>query len=172
MLPYALRTYDYLERSRGMALNWTRQLGEAAYHQPFDIGAGSLGNILTHIMISEWYYVQRMQRADVPPYEEWNIRYEDPPPLAELEARWTEQANDTRSTLGAVTDWFSSFDYQVTDDTGARLIVTTSVADLFTQLALHESYHRAQVVNILRRLGVSLEETDFNALMWPRRAAE
>jgi uncharacterized damage-inducible protein DinB len=50
--------------------------------------------------------------------------------------------------------------------------VNASPADIFTQLALHEVHHRAQALNILRRLGVTFaEDLDYNALMYKRREA-
>jgi uncharacterized damage-inducible protein DinB len=121
-------------------------------------------------MISEWYYVQRIRGGDVPPYEQWPIQEEHPPPFATLEAAWTKQADDTRVALGAVRDWTTDIEYRVTDDDGRAQIVTASAADLFTQLILHEVHHRAQVLNMLRQLGVAAKDLDFNSF-FKRRAA-
>jgi uncharacterized damage-inducible protein DinB len=70
-----------------------------------------------------------------------------------------------------VRDWAARFEYRVVQDDGRAVIVTASAADLFTQLALHEAHHRAQVMNMLRRLGVTLEDLDFNAMTFDRRPA-
>mgnify|MGYP003453290238 CR=1 FL=1 len=41
--------------------------------------------------------------------------------------------------------------------------------DLFTQLALHEMHHRAQIMAMLRESGAAiLEDLDYNALMYQR----
>jgi uncharacterized damage-inducible protein DinB len=165
-----LRTYDYLARARARIFDLVRPLGDEQYRRQFPIGPGSLARVLTHIMISEWYYIQRMLGADVPPYDQWPIRDENPPPFAELEAQWTRQAAETRTALAAVGDWSARLKYRVTDDDGRQIDVTASPADLLTQLALHEVHHRAQALNILRQLGVTLEEDiDFNAMMYDRR---
>lgn len=164
-----LRTYDYLIRARQRLFDAMRPLDAHAYAQPFLIGLGTLGTTLTHLMTSEWYYMQRMTDRDVPPYEQWPIRQDDPPPFATLEPHWTAQADETRRTLHAITDWDAHVRYRVIDDDGTSHIITTSPADLFTQLALHEMHHRAQALNMLRHLGVMLDDLDFNAMMFDRR---
>jgi uncharacterized damage-inducible protein DinB len=167
-----LRTYDYLALARRRVFDRVRHLSAEQYAREFPIGRGTLGRTLTHIMISEWYYVERMQRRDVPEYAQWPIRDENPPPFTELDAAWNEQAVRTRAALGAVRDWTTALEYRVTDDDGRRLIVTASPADIFTQLALHEVHHRAQAMSMLRHLGLPVSDIDFNALMYRRRAAD
>lgn len=166
-----LKTYDYLTLARRRIFDWTRPLTAEQYARRFPIGRATLAHTLTHIMISEWYYVQRILQRDVPPYEQWPIQEEKPPPFAALEAAWTEQAGDTRAALSNVRDWSAALEYRVTTDAGRCDIVTTSAADIFTQLALHEVHHRAQAMNMLRQMGVAAEDIDFNTLMYQRREA-
>jgi uncharacterized damage-inducible protein DinB len=123
------------------------------------------------MMICEWAYLERIQERALPPYDEWVIQDEDPPPFLELEAAWIAQAERARNELGAVSDWRREIDYRTTDDAGRPMIVSASPADIFTQLALHEVHHRAQVMVILRRLGVQIEDIDFNTLTYLRRPA-
>lgn len=165
-----LRLHDYLTLARQRVFAWLRPLTPDQYLQPFPIGLGSLGRTLTHIMISEWFYVQRLLERPVPPYEAWPIQAEQPPPFPDLEAAWTRQAPETRAALAAVGDWNRVIEYH-TLGPEPRKIVTTSPADLVTQLAFHEVHHRAQVLNMLRQLGVTTEDIDFNALMYARRDA-
>lgn len=161
--------YDYLLLARRRIFEKVRPLGAEAYAREFPIGLGTLGRTLTHIMISEWYYVQRIERREVPAYESWPIRDDDPPAFGVLEAAWDKQAEGTRGALAGVRDWAEPFEYRVTDDRGRRLVVTASAAGLFTQLLLHEAHHRAQVLNMLRHLGAACDDVDFNALMFERR---
>jgi uncharacterized damage-inducible protein DinB len=168
MKPLAI--FDYLTRTRQRIFDQVRPLDAEAYAREFPIGPGTLGRTLTHIMISEWYYVQRIAERDVPRYEQWPIKWEDPPAFATLEAAWTEQARETRAALAAVRDWDAKIEYGVTDEDGRSMIITTSAGGLSTQLILHEVHHRAQAMNMLRHLGVPAEDLDFNAF-FPRRAA-
>lgn len=166
-----LRTYDYLTLARRRIFDRVRPLSAEQYAAEFPIGLGSLGRTLTHIMICEWMYVRRMQELDVPPYEQWEFQDEKPPAFAVLEAAWSEQAKRTRQALSGVRDWDRELEYRATPNDGKPIIVTASPADIFTQMALHEVHHRAQAMNMLRRLGVAAEDIDFNALMHKRRPA-
>lgn len=170
MQQQALRVYDYLTRSREKILEKVRGLSAEQYSREFAIGMGSLSKTLAHIESSEWYYMQRMTGGEVPAYETWPIRPENPPSFAVLQDAWNEQAEHTLAALRAVTDWHRAIEYRVTDDAGQAKIVTASAADLFTQLALHEVHHRAQALNMLRQLGIQIaEDLDFNVMMYARR---
>jgi uncharacterized damage-inducible protein DinB len=166
----ALRIYDYLVRSRERVLSKVRTLSGEQYSREFAIGLGNLSRTLAHILSSEWYYMQRMLERDVPAYETWPIRPEDPPPFAKLEHAWRAQTEQTLAGLRAVKDWSRAIEYRVVDDDGCAKIVTASAADLFTQLALHEVHHRAQALNMLRQIGIVItDDLDFNAMMFTRR---
>ncbi|MEZ5064965.1 MAG: DinB family protein [bacterium] len=165
------RIYEYLVKARARVLDGTRPHAESHWQVPFPTWAMSLGETLTHVMICEGYYVLRMRGEEVPPYDEWPIRQEQPPDLSVLEAAWTEQAAKTRATLREVDDWHRALEYPVTDDDGSPLRIVTSPGDLFTQLFQHEVHHRSQVMNMLKQLGVAVGDVDFNALMFERRPA-
>jgi len=165
-----LKIYDYLTLSRQRIFQWVRPLSAEQYAREYPIGLGTLARTLTHIMICEWAYVQRIQGRDLPPYETWPIQDEQPPPFTTLEPAWIDQASQTRAALVAVRDWGSELEYRVTRNDRTS-IVTASPADIFTQLALHEVHHRAQAMNMLRHLGTTAEDIDFNTLMYKRRDA-
>jgi len=166
-----IRIYDYLCHSRAIVLDRIRTISAAQYTHPFPIGPGSLARTLAHIVVSEWYYTQRMLAREVPPYETWWINENEPPPFAVLESEWTSQADATRRALGAIRTWDAPVQYRVTTDAGVRTLVTCTPMDLFTQLAFHEVHHRAQVLNMLRTLGITIDrDIDFNAMMYTREA--
>ena len=171
MIMEPLKIYDYLTVARERVLEGVRPLSAEQYARKFPIGHETLGRTLTHIMISEWYYVQRICERDVPPYQHWPIQQENPPPFAALQAKWIEQADHTRAALRAVRDWGADLEYQVTPDHGRPEIVTASAADLFSQLVMHEVHHRAQAMNILRHLGVTVADLDFNSFFKRREAS-
>lgn len=169
MIVDPLRTYDYLTLARERVFEKVRPLGADQYARQFPIGLGSLARTLTHIMICEWMYMQRIQELAVPPYEEWPIQDEKPPAFAVLEAAWSRQAVETRAAIGRVGDWKGDLEYRVMRDDKTPMIVAASRGDIFTQLVLHEVHHRAQAMNMLRHLGATLEDIDYNALMYRRR---
>ena len=158
--------YSYLTRSRARVFDWVRPLSPEDYARAFPIGPGSLASVLTHIYISEWYYIRRMLEREVPSPAHWPIRDDDPPPFARLEGAWAVQASETADAIGAVPDWDAQISYTLTDEAGKRKRVTATPADIFSQLVLHEVHHRAQAINILRRLGVKTEDIDYNLMTY------
>lgn len=167
-----LRTYNYLVLARKKILDWSRPLSLEQHAQQFPIGLGSLARILTHIMICEWFYIQRMQELTVPPYKEWPIQDETPPRLELIEAEWHAQEPRTIAAIAAVekaSAWGEMITYMAQRDDGKRVEVSATKGDIFTQLVLHEVHHRAQAMNILRQLGVKVEDIDYNAMMYTRR---
>jgi uncharacterized damage-inducible protein DinB len=165
-----VRTYDYLLRARAKVLDAVRPLSPDQYLRPFTFGLHTLARTLTHVMISEWYYVERMAGRPVPPYEQWPIRDESPPPFETLETEWREQAERTRAAVVSGRDWARPITWLgFPDEQGRRFTITATAGDFFTQLALHEVHHRAQVMVMLRELGRPVEDLDFNALMFDRQ---
>jgi uncharacterized damage-inducible protein DinB len=173
-----LRIYDYLIKSRERVFDAVRPLTPEQYHRPFTFGLKTIASTLTHIMISEWYYIERLEGRTVPPYDQWPIKYEPPATPATfdiIERTWREQADRIRGVVATERDWNRTITYLgFPDDTrgNKRFHITATAGDYFTQLALHEVHHRAQVMAMLRDLGRPvLEDLDYNALMFERREA-
>lgn len=168
-----LRIYDYLIMARERVLDAVRPLAPQQYLQEFTLGLKSIGTTLAHIMISEWYYIERLEGRLVPPYDQWPIKYEDPPAFDVLEKTWREQATNTRASIAAERDWNRRITYlSFPDDHGKRYHITATAGDFFTQLALHEVHHRAQLMAMLRELGdaaAPLQDIDYNEMMYQRR---
>jgi uncharacterized damage-inducible protein DinB len=165
------KIYDYLTLARRRILDCVRTLSPEQYAREFPIGFGTIGKTLTHILICEWMYVRRIERLNVPPYADFPYHDETPPPFAELEVAWTKQASHTRTILNTVQDWSSTIDYAGTSDDGQPEIVTATYGDMILQLAFHEVHHRAQVMNMLRQLGIAVGDIDYNELMFHRHPA-
>ncbi|HYE62446.1 MAG TPA: DinB family protein [Phycisphaerales bacterium] len=167
-----VKMYDYLALARGRVLDKVRTLSPEDYTRQFPIGLGSLARTLTHIMGSEWYYVQRMLDREVPDYSTWPIQDEKPPAFGVLNEHWKGVADGTRAAIATLNEnhgWHRVLEYRYTDDHGRRMVSTATPADQFTQLYQHEVHHRAQVVNMLKQLGHTLGDLDFNMLMFARR---
>ncbi|KAA0214532.1 MAG: DinB family protein [Leptolyngbya sp. PLA3] len=94
--------YDYLARARSSLFDRVCPRTPEHYDRKFEIGPGSLARTFTHVLISEWYYVERLMRRDVPPYPQWPIRDEDRPAFAALESAWREQDARTREAIAAM----------------------------------------------------------------------
>lgn len=168
--PHPVRLYEYLTVARERIFDALRPLPGAQCHQPFPFGLNTINRTLTHIMIVEWSYTQRMQAIDVPPYEQWPIQDESPPEFAVIEATWRDQAPRTRAVLAAVRDWSADFQYISQSRDGVRRRVTATLADLFTQMFAHEIHHRAQVMAMIRQLdgAGTLQDVDYGYFTFRR----
>ena len=96
--------------------------------------------------------------------------------FADLHARWMSQQRETREDISR--SWAGG-----DDGWNTPLLVSTvfdgnlheyraSPADIFVQLIMHEIHHRAQVLHMLKRSGISTGEIDFNTLMYMPRVAD
>lgn len=164
------KIYEYLCLARGRILDWVRPLSEADYRREFGIGPGSIAKTLTHVVVSESYYVHRIagnrEARPGPPL----LNDEAPPGFGELESTWARQAEQTKAVIAAVRDWDAVIEYRMKWDDGREFIARASPSDVFSQLAFHEVHHRAQVMNMLKRLGTVAEDLDYNTLMYVRPA--
>lgn len=168
-----IKVYDYLMLARQRVLDAVRSLTPQQYQQPFPFGLKTISSTLTHIMISEWYYIERLEERTVPPYEQWPIKYNEPPAFEVIDKTWSEQARRVRAAIAAERDWNRSITYlSFPDERGRRYQITATAGDFFTQLALHEVHHRAQIMSMLRELGdaaTPVQDIDYNDLMYSKR---
>ena len=168
-----LRIYDYLVTMRQRVLDAVRPLTPAQLQREFPFGLRTIGSTLTHVMISEWYYVERLAGREVVPYAQWPIKYETPPAFEVIEATWTPQARNVRASIAAERDWERPVTWiSFPDQHGRRARITASAGDMMAQLVLHEVHHRAQVMAMLRMSGDGvkpLEDVDYNEIMYERR---
>jgi len=165
-----IRIYDYLVLARGRVFDWVRPLTDAQYRLEHPVGLGSLARTLHHVKAAESSYMERIRgRTDPlgtpPPEDDPEVSTADALPFPRLEAAWIEQAVRTRADLEATPDWSTTRVY-TTEWDGRPYSYRASAADIFAQLALHEVHHRAQVLQMLRRIGAETGEIDYNALMW------
>ncbi len=165
-------TYTYLVRARECVFDRVRPLSTSQYSRELPIGVKSIASTLAHIMISEWYYLQRLRGAAVPEYAAWPIKYESPPSFDVIERTWRAQAADVHAYIASEQDWARAIAWvSFPDDAGRRANLRTTAGGLLTQLVLHEVHHRAHLMSMIRLLGEGvppLEDLDFNAMMFER----
>jgi uncharacterized damage-inducible protein DinB len=165
-----VRTYEYLCLSRAKVLDAVRALSAEQYERKVALALGSVASTVTHIMISEGFYVLRLTERPVPPYDQWPIKYEQPPAFAVIDEHWARQAQETARVISGERDWTRPISYvTLPDDQGRRSRINIRAEDLLAQLVLHEVHHRAQLMSMLRLVGGPVvEDIDYNALMYER----
>jgi len=139
-------------------------LSDGQLDHAFDIGRGSLRKTLLHIIVTEEVWAER-----------WRGHAETPWPNEE--ALVSSATMRERLKLA----WKSRDDFLATvpPDELVREVVyrdsfgslyRASLGDMMLHSCLHSTHHRAQVVNMFRRLGAMPPELDY--MYWIRRPAK
>ncbi len=140
------------------------QVGDAKLDQPFDMGPGSLRRTLLHMLVAEDVFLKRGQGQSETPWGNEDERI--------LVAQMKERFDDIRRRRDAFLATLGDGDLPraiVYRDSFGSLYSTT-LGDMLFQVCLHSMHHRAQVVNMMRRLGAKPPELDY--MYWVRRPAK
>jgi uncharacterized damage-inducible protein DinB len=144
------------------------KLDDAQWHRRFDMGPGSLHDTLTHIVGAMLRWADRIDgppRALRPSIEDSTLRT-----VAELIALLDEAAADLDSS--AVRARQRGLD-TIVDVTFAGTPYRFTLGAMLVHVTTHGMHHRAQCLNMLRRLelpGISDALPDLDVLEWQLRA--
>lgn len=129
----------------------------------FDVGRGTLRKTLLHILAGETVWLQRWQgRVDVPwPDEDARVS------PSEMQRQFHSCARARDDFLATMVPGSLTAQIRYRDSLGGTF--SASLADMMIQMCVHSTHHRAQAVNILRRLGADPPELDY--MMWVRKPA-
>src|SRR6476660_9192628 len=142
-------------------------LSEEQLHQSFSIGQGSVWKSLVHLYAAEFVWLEALLgndnalvRGDLPGRIPGNQQGQGGfTSLQELRETWTTLADRWTNYLTTITE--TALDepvYRVVASTGQRL--ATRRSDVLLHVSTHAHYTSAQVVNMLRHVGVEkLPET-------------
>lgn len=138
-------------------------LADDKLDQPFDMGVGSLRKTLIHIFAGESVWLQRWQgKVEVPwPNEEEKLS------VATITERSKATSRQREDFVKTISD--AQLAKQVTYRDSKGSLFTATLGDMMLQMCLHSHYHRAQAVNMLRRLGAKPPELDY--MMSVRKSA-
>jgi uncharacterized damage-inducible protein DinB len=161
--------FDYLLLARARLFEWIRAQSSAAYTQTFSIGLGSIRATLLHVAASEWSYCQRLAGTDFAPGD-IPFTVTSFPAFDALAAAWGEHGQTVRYTLARIADPSRTITY-VSRAFSPPIRIETTAGGIAGQLLFHEVHHRAQVMAMLRQLGVKAENLDYSVLMAKRTPA-
>lgn len=142
-------------------------LSDEQLHRPFSIGQGSVWKSLVHLYAAEYVWLHALL-GDEQPLLAGDLRGHIPgnqlgegkiATLAELVQKWGDLERQWKEYLGHLSP--ESLDgpvYKVISSTGQRF--ATRRSDILLHVCTHAHYTAAQVVNMLRQLGIEkLPET-------------
>ena len=153
----------YSDWANGRLLAEASHMSDAQLDQIFEIGPGSLRKTLKHICDGEMVWLARWEKKGETRWPPDNEILTVPNMQDRFANTWRERAGFflglTHNDLAKVIIY--------RDSKGS--LFDASLGDMILQGILHSGHHRAQAVNILRRLGAGLVELDY--MMWVRRPA-
>lgn len=136
-------------------------LSEAQLRQPFAIGQGSVWKTLTHLYAAEYVWLAALQ-GDENPLTPGDTHEKLPgnqegegamSTLDELCSRWSELEARWSDYLAALTDEQLETDIVKISSLSGKAS-TTPASDILLHLCTHAQYTSAQLINMLRQLGV------------------
>lgn len=149
--------YDFNAWANRQIFAALRPLGSEEFRQDFGISFGSVQGTAIHIVASEWIWLDRFVTGTYTDFlsrmkEEWSS--EKVPDSATLETRWHELDRRWRDFIDNLRD------------ERLQTSVKTRGGDIPLQKCLqhilnHSTYHRGQVVSLLRQLGHTPPSTDY-----------
>ncbi len=145
-------------------LEAVRPLSDSQLHTPIAIGQGSVWRSLTHLLAAEYVWLEALLGNESPltPGDvEGKLPGNQQGPgaiatLDELASRWDELDRRWNRYLGSLTE--NSLDeviYKMSTSSGSRKRHGTRRADVLLHVCTHAQYTTAQLMNMLRQLGVA-----------------
>jgi uncharacterized damage-inducible protein DinB len=136
-------------------------LADQQLDRVFDIGRGSLRKTLLHILAGESVWLRRWQEDCETPWPS----EDEPASPATIAGRFAEMIRNRDRFFATIDAGRLTRAVVYRDSKGG--LYSASLGDMMLQMCLHSTHHRAQAVNILRRLDVSPPELDY--MMWVRK---
>ncbi len=161
-----VQQFDYLCKAREKLFGWVRSQPAEVYDRAFPFGMGSIRATLVHTASAQWSYTQRLSGKDPAPADN-PFTKEKQPEFAPFAAAWDRLNPDTRRALAGLGDPGRTLEWVGRMMTPpARMRATAG--GVASQLLFHEVHHRAQVMAMLRQVGVAAENLDYSVLMFER----
>ncbi len=137
--------------ARDRILDAAKSLADDQLDEPVEMGPGSLRATLEHLCRAERWWLDRWQGTADPPAEP-----EPGLPVAELHDRFRAIAGERNDFLD---DRDEAEQLVCTTETGRTM--TFALSDMVLHVCNHGTHHRAQALNMLRRLGAQAPDIDF-----------
>lgn len=152
--------FAYSDRANAKILDAAAALPDGALDRPFDMGPGSLRRTLVHIHNGEATWLARwIGGAQGRPAEPAWPGESEGASVAELAERFGATAAARDRYLDTLTPADLERTQSYRDSRGS--LFRARLADMLLQAAVHSVHHRAQAVNMLRRLGAAAPEVDY-----------
>lgn len=155
--------YEYLVEARQKLLDWVRPITMEQYTQEFPFGKKTIRHTLVEIPLVEWLYGRRLIGESYPALDQLPFAKYYQTDFPPLEAAWQDLTEQTRGILRGERDWNRAVECKGLA-TDRPMVLRTTAGGLAAELILHEVHHRAQVMAMLRQLGIPAQNLDYSFL--------
>jgi uncharacterized damage-inducible protein DinB len=157
--------YDFNAWANRQIVTALRPLGSEEFRRDCRISFGSIQGTAIHIVGSEWIWLDRFVNGTYTDFmermkAEWNS--EKIPDAATLEARWEELDRRWRDFMSNLTDERLQTSVKTR---GGEIPLVKCLQHILN----HSTYHRGQVVSLLRQLGHTPPSTDYLLFVFAQR---
>lgn len=158
-VPLLQRYYRYGDWANEQVSAVAAGLNDDQLDQPFEMGVGSLRTTLIHVRDAERWWMENWLAESPPVYVE--------PPADTSVANLSELYRQTIARRNEILADCSSDDLlrQVTAQPARDKTISFTLGDTMLQLCGHGTHHRAQVLNMLRRLGADVPRLDYSVML-------
>lgn len=147
--------FEYSDWSNGELMRAATPLRDEDLDRSFDIGRGSLRRTLIHVWAGEDVWLKRWKGVTETPWP----NEDELTPMTALAEKMAKTISERRTFVLSKSDADLAELMVYRDSLGS--LFEARLGDMFLQGIVHSIHHRAQAVNILRRLGQKPPEVDY-----------
>jgi uncharacterized damage-inducible protein DinB len=149
------KLYTYNDWANERILVAIAGLTEEQFTRPIVSSFSSIRDTISHIAFAEWIWLQRWLGESSAARPEWSAE----PPFETVRDRIRSTATERDAYLSGRTDESigSAIDYRNTRGEPFRM----ELGDLLVHCANHSTYHRGQLVTMIRQAGGNPPNTDY-----------
>lgn len=153
----------YSEWANGQLIRAAAGLSSEKLDQPFDMGRGTLRKTLLHLWAGESMWLARWKGQMETPWPDEEQKADVP----NIDERFKHVYSDRAEFLASLKD--ADFNRVITYRDSKGSLFKATLGDMVMQGIVHSIHHRAQAVNMLRRVGATAPEVDY--MYWVRQPA-
>jgi len=147
--------YKYNDWANRRITSAARPLDAAAFTRDLGNSFGSVRDTLAHIWWAEWIWLERWQGRS----PKQAVVFSEFPDIDALEKRWADVERNRQSFLERLTD--DMLGRRIAYQNLANQTWEYSLGQMMQHLMNHSTYHRGQIVTMLRQLGAKGVSTDY-----------
>ena len=149
--------FDYQEWAHERIFTALRQLSDEQYTRTLVSSYPTIRETMSHMMFAEWLWLERMKGQSPTAQPDWTTD----PSVATLDAKGRETASERRALLDVLSDAAVNAPLDYRNMKGVSS--TNLLADVLIHVVNHTTYHRGQVVTMMRQVGGVPPNTDYIA---------